>query len=107
ALAIVAAFTQYIVSKQTSPQTSTKRLRDVFSAAAEGKNVDQSEINAVMMTKMTKILPLLMLVIMLNLPGALAFYYAISNLLTAGQQFFLLRRDVSDMDEIAEKAIEK
>lgn len=106
-LAGLAAFTQYIVSKQTTPQTSGKRLRDVFSAAAEGKDVDQSEVNAVMMTKMVKFLPIMMFVIMLNLPGALAFYYAISNLLTAGQQFYLLRRDADTMDNIANEAVKK
>ena len=106
-LAGLAALTQYIVSKQTTPQTSGKRLRDVFSAAAEGKDVDQSEVNAVMMTKMVKFLPIMMFVIMLNLPGALAFYYAISNLLTAGQQFYLLRRDADTMDNIANEAVKK
>lgn len=106
-LAGIAAVTQYIVSKQTMPQTSTKRLRDVFAAAAEGKEVNQSEVNTVMMGKMTKFLPIMMFVIMLNLPGALAFYYAVSNILTAGQQFYLLRRNADEMDEIAEKAIKK
>lgn len=107
-LAGVAAYTQYVISKQTMPQAAgKKRLRDVLAGAAEGKEVDQSEVNAVMMGKMTKILPLIMLVIMLNLPGALAFYYAVSNLLTAGQQWLLLKRDAVELEDIAEEAVEK
>src|SRR5690606_29456181 len=54
-LAGVAAYTQYVISKQTSPQAaSTKRFRDVMSEAANGKQPDQSELNAVMMGKMIK-----------------------------------------------------
>jgi YidC/Oxa1 family membrane protein insertase len=106
-LAIVAAWTQYIISKQTSPTTSTKRLRDVMAEAAEGKQPDQAELNAVMMGKMIKFLPILMLIIMLSLPGALALYYATSNIFAALQQYFLLKRDVKEMDELADQQIKK
>lgn len=101
-LAIVAAGTQYIISRQTSPQTTTKRFRDVMSEASAGKQPDQSELNAVMMGKMVKILPILMLFIMLGLPGALALYYATSNIFAAIQQHFLLKRDADEMDKIAD-----
>jgi YidC/Oxa1 family membrane protein insertase len=106
-LAVVAAGTQYIISKQTMPQTSTKRFRDVMAEAADGKQPDQSELNAVMMSKMVKILPLVMLFIMLSLPGALALYYATSNIFAAIQQHYLLKRDADEMDKIAEQAIKQ
>jgi YidC/Oxa1 family membrane protein insertase len=102
-LAIVAAITQYIMSKQTSPQVgSNKRLRDIMTEAADGKQADQSEMNAVVMGKMTKILPFFMLFIMLNLPGALALYYAVSNLVAVVQQNYILKKDAEEMDEIAD-----
>lgn len=100
-LAILAAFTQYIISKQTAPTTTNKRLRDVLAEAGEGKQPDQAELNAVMMGKMVKVLPFLMFFIMLNLPGALALYYTTSNLFAAVQQHFLLKRDVEELDKIA------
>jgi len=100
-LAILAAASQYFISKQTNPNTSTKRFRDVMAEAAEGKPADQAELNAVMMSKMTKILPFFMLFIMLGLPGALALYYATSNIVAAIQQHFILKRDAKEMDEIA------
>jgi len=107
-LALVAAFTQYIITKQTSPQTgTTKRFRDVMAEAAEGKQADQAELNAVMMSKMMKILPFIMLFIMLSLPGALALYYATSNIFAAVQQHYLLKRDADEMDKIAEQGIKK
>lgn len=105
ALAIIAAATQYIISKQTSPQTSTKRFRDVMAEAADGKQPDQSELNAVMMSKMVKILPFFMLFIMLGLPGALALYYATSNIFAAIQQHYLLKRDADEMDKIADQPV--
>jgi len=107
-LALVAAFTQYIITKQTSPQSGpTKRFRDVMAEAAEGKQADQAELNAVMMSKMMKILPFFMLFIMLSLPGALALYYATSNIFAAVQQHYLLKRDADEMDKIADQAIKK
>jgi YidC/Oxa1 family membrane protein insertase len=106
-LAIIAAGTQYIISKQTAPTTSTKRFRDVMAEAADGKQPDQSELNAVMMGKMIKFLPFIMLFIMLSLPGALALYYVTSNVFAAIQQHYLLKRDAKEMDEIASEVAVK
>jgi len=103
-LAVLAAITQYIMSKQTSPQqASSKRLRDIMSEAADGKQADQSEMNAVVMGKMTKIMPFFMFFIMLNLPGALALYYAVSNMVAVAQQHYILKKDVEEMEEIADE----
>ncbi|HEY8992722.1 MAG TPA: YidC/Oxa1 family membrane protein insertase [Candidatus Microsaccharimonas sp.] len=106
-LAVLAAGSQYFISKQTNPNTSTKRFRDVMAEASEGKPADQAELNAVMMGKMTKILPFFMLFIMLGLPGALALYYATSNIFAAIQQHYILKRDAKEMDEIASEVIVK
>lgn len=108
ALAVVAAITQYVISKQTSPQApSKKRLRDVLAEAGEGKQPDQSELNAVMMGKMIKVLPFMMFLIMMGLPGAIGLYYVTSNLFAAVQQHFLLKRDAEEMDKIADQAVKK
>ena len=105
-LAILAAGTQYIMSKQTMPQQqSKKRLRDIMTEAGEGKSADQGEMNAVVMGKMMKILPFFMLFVMLSLPGALALYYAVSNLVAVGQQHYILKQDVEEMETIAEEPV--
>lgn len=106
-LAIIAAVMQYIISRQTSPTTSKKRLRDVMSEAANGKQADQSELNAVMMGKMTKILPFFMFLVMINLPGALTLYYATSNAFAAIQQHYLLKKDTEELEELAEEPDKK
>lgn len=103
-LAVVAAVTQYIMSKQTLPQTeSKKRLRDIMSEAAQGKQADQSEMNALVMGKMVKVLPIFMFFIMITVPGALALYYAVSNIVAVAQQSYLLKQDEEELEEIADK----
>ncbi len=103
-LAVIAAGTQYIMSKQTMPQTeSKKRLRDVMAEAGAGKSADQSEMNAIVMGKMMKVLPFFMFFIMVSVPGALALYYAASNLVAVGQQSYLLKKDEEELEEIAEE----
>lgn len=106
ALAVVAGITQYIMSKQTMPQNSqTKRLRDIMNEAADGKEADQAEINAIVMGKMTKILPFMMVLIMISVPGALALYYAVSNIVAVAQQHYLLKQDETELEEIADQAV--
>ena len=103
-LALLAAFTQYIMSKQTAPtQKSNRRIRDIMAEAADGKQADQSEMNAIIMSRMSKILPLFMFFIMISVPGALALYYAVSNLVAVAQQAYLLRKDEEELEEIADE----
>lgn len=106
-LAVAAAYTQYIISKQTSPTSSNKRLRDVLAEAGEGKQPDQAELNAVMASKMIKFLPFMMFFIMMSLPGAIGLYYVTSNVFAAIQQHFLLKRNAEEMDELADAQIKK
>ena len=107
-LAVVAAYTQYVMSKQTMPHDeSKKRLRDIMKEAAEGKQADQSEMSAAMMTKMVKILPFFMFFIMISVPGALALYYAVSNIVAVAQQSYLLKKDEEELEEIAEETPKK
>ena len=104
-LAAIAGYTQYIMSKQTMPQkASKKRIRDILAEAAEGKQADQSEMNAIIMGRMTKILPFFMFFIMISVPGALALYYAVSNIVAVIQQSYLLRQDEDELEEIASEA---
>jgi YidC/Oxa1 family membrane protein insertase len=104
-LAVGAAVTQYIMAKQISPKSQNKRrIRDIMNEAADGKQADQSELNAAMMGSMTKVLPAMMFLIMVNLPGAIALYYTVSNLVAVIQQGRVLKSDTEEMIEIADEA---
>lgn len=106
-LAVCAAITQYIMSKQTSPtQGSSKTIRQIMKDATEGKEADQSEMNAAMTNNMIKFMPFMMLVIMVYMPGALVLYYTVSNIVAVFQQGKVLKQDEKEMIEIADKADE-
>lgn len=101
-LALVAAVLQYLLSKQMSPSSdSKKRLRDVLMEAGDGKNADQTEVNAIVTRKMMKIMPMFMFLIMISLPGALALYMATSNIAAYIQNAIILKQDGAEMQQIA------
>lgn len=108
-LALLSAVTQYIISKQLLPTSGkpTKKFREIMKDVAAGKQSDTSEMSTAMMGNMTKIMPIFMFFIMVNLPGALALYYTASNLVAAGQQYHLLHKDTEEMEEIADEVIEQ
>ena len=110
-LALLSAATQYIMSRQQDPsrQKGKKKrgFRDIMKDAASGKEADQSEINAVAQGQMTWMMPLMMLMIMINLPGALVLYYFLNNLITVGLQKYMLSRDYTEMEAAADKRILK
>lgn len=108
--AIASAFTQYWISRQQLPSKKSqksKTFRQLMREAADGKEPDQAELNAVMSGNMSKMMPIMMLLIMINLPGALVFYYLISNIMTGVQQKFVLSRSESEMEIAADKKIIK
>ncbi len=103
-LALLAAGLQYFLSKQMSPnEDSNKRLRDVLAEAGEGKEADQAEVNAIVMRKMMKFMPVMLFFIMISLPGALALYLATSNAVAYVQNAIILGKNKEEMLEQASK----
>lgn len=109
ALALISAVTQYIMSKQTMPSTDKKpkKFREIMAEAAAGKEADPTDMTTMMTNNMVKFMPIMMFFIMLNLPGALALYYTVSNLVATAQQHHLLNKDTEEMEEIADEVTEK
>lgn len=106
--AIASAFTQYWISRQQLPSKKSQKsrtFRQIMQEAAKGQEPDQTELNAIMSGQMTKFMPIMMLLIMVNLPGALVFYYLISNLMTGVQQKYILARSGSEMEISADKRV--
>ena len=101
-LAGVAAYLQYLTSKQLSPQSdNTRKLRDVLAEAGDGKEADQSEVNAIMTRKMMKFMPVMMFFVIVYLPAALALYLAAASAVGYLQNFIILRQDSLEMQAIA------
>lgn len=90
--ALASAFSQYWISRQQLPtnKKNRKTFRQIMAEAADGKEPDQTELNQIVSGQMSYMMPLMMLLLMINLPGALVFYYLISNLMTGIQQKYIL-----------------
>lgn len=107
--ALAAAATQYFMAKQQNPSKKSQKrtFKQIMKEASEGKEADQTELNSVVSGQMTKFMPIMMLFIMINLPGAIVFYYLLSNGITVIQQKFILNRDYTEMEAAADKKILK
>lgn len=105
--AIASAFSQYWISRQQMPSNKKKRktFRQIMAEAAEGKEPDQTELNQIVSGQMSYMMPVMMLLLMINLPGALVFYYLISNLMTGVQQKYILSKSEEEMEISADKKI--
>lgn len=104
-LALIAGYTQYIMTKQIMPTTGKKKsIRQILTEASDGKQAEQSDINEAVSTGMMKFMPFLMVFIMLSIPGALALYYTVSNIVAVAQQAYILKNDTDEMEEIVEES---
>lgn len=102
-IAALAAALQYVQSRQITPRPETnKKLGEIFKDSAAGKEVDQSEMSAVLSNRMIVIFPFLTFMVGLYLPGALVLYFLTSSAVAVIQQHLLLNRDVEEMEAIAD-----
>lgn len=105
ALVIGSAVAQYFQSKQLLPKDNDARgLRAILREAKQGKQADQSEVNAAMSRTTVFLLPALVLVFTIHLPSALSLYWLVSGLVAFAQQTIILREDTEEMEaEVADK----
>jgi membrane protein insertase Oxa1/YidC/SpoIIIJ len=97
-LAVAAAGFQFLQSKQLLPKVQEgRRLRDVLKEQANGKQVDQSEVSALMSNRMTFLFPILTFMISIYLTGALVLYLVTTSIIAVIQQSFVLREDSDEM----------
>jgi len=107
-ISVAAAVAQYFATKQQMPSDKTrksKKFRDLLREAKDGKEIDDSDINNLTTGQMSKMMPIMMFIIMINLHGALAFYYFLSNIFTILQQKLIYARARDDMDDATDKAM--
>ena len=107
--ALASAGTQYIMSRQQDPtrKKNKRSFRSIMKDAAKGKEASQEDINAAAQGQMTLMMPFMMLLIMISLPGALVFYYLLNNMITFVIQKIILNRNYTEMEAAADKKILK
>ncbi len=110
ACAILASVIQYWATKQQMPSGQSekkKTFRDLINEAKAGRELDESDVSQMTTRQMAWMMPVMMFMIMLNLNGALAFYYFLSNIITVTQQRIILNRVDDEIDEMTDKAVLK
>ena len=109
--ALISAALQFVVARQNDPsrQKNGKRktMKELMKEAADGKEASQEDINAVAQGQMAYMMPIMMLFIMINLPGAVVFYYMLTNIITVIQQKYILNKNYTEMEAAADKKILK
>ncbi len=109
-IAIAASVAQYFATKQQMPTgkaEKSRKFRDLIRDAKNGKEIDDADISSMSTAQMGKMMPIMMFVIMVNLHGALAFYYFLSNMITIFQQKVIYSKMREEMDDNTDKAILK
>ena len=108
-LTLLSAFSQYLIAKQQRPsgKSKSKSFRELMKEAGEGKELDQADINDMSSAQMSYMMPLMLLFIMINLPGAIILYYFLSNVITLIQQKLVLSQAEKEMEISADKTILK
>jgi len=97
-IVIGSAVAQYYQSKQLTPDAKDSRsLRTILREAKDGKQADQSEVNAAVGRSTRFLLPALIFVFTVNIPSALALYWLVSGVTALVQQTIVLREDTEEM----------
>lgn len=102
------AVAQYYQSKQLAPDDKDARgLRTILKDARQGKQADQSEVNAAMSRNMRFLLPAMIFVFTITLASALSLYWLVSGIVAFIQQSIVLKEDTNEMESVAEKAADR
>ena len=104
AMLIVAASAviQFYTSKQLIPtDKEARKLRDILKQAGEGKQADQSEVNAAVSRSTVYMLPAMVFIFTVNIASALSLYWLAGGLVAFIQQSIILREDKDELAEMA------
>jgi YidC/Oxa1 family membrane protein insertase len=98
---------QFFQSKQLMPvDKDARKLRDILKGAGQGKQADQSEMNAALGRFMIYLLPATTLLITIRLPAALGLYWLVGGVVAVIQQGIVLRDDEAEMEKIGDTKAE-
>ena len=105
--AVGASVMQFFMTRLTSPSAKGKKksFKQLMKEANDGKEPDQSELNAIASQQMNYMMPIMLFLVMFNLPGAIVFYYLVTNVITYLQYKFALRKIDDELDDTADRAI--
>jgi YidC/Oxa1 family membrane protein insertase len=98
------AIAQYFQGKQLLPGGDDKRsLRSIMREAGQGKQADQSDVNAAVGRSTRYLLPVMIFLFTVDLSAALSLYWLTGGLAAYVQQSLVLRGDEEVMEVMADK----
>ena len=98
-IVLASAVTQFYQSKQlTADDKDAKGLKQILKDAGNGKQADQSEVNAAVGRSTRYFIPTLVFVFTVSLPSALSLYWLTSGLVALWQQSRVLNRDEKELE---------
>lgn len=102
-IVVASAVAQYFQAKQLSPDDKDARsLRAILREAKQGKQADQTEVNAAMSRMTRYLLPALVFLFTIHIASALSLYWLVSGLVAFIQQSIVLREDTEEMEALAD-----
>ncbi len=105
ALVFGSALAQFFQSRQLMPKSDdSRKLRQILKDASNGKNSDNSEVNASIMKTTQYFIPFMIFFFTVSLPSALSLYWLVSGVTAYIQQAKILKQDENDMQAIANKS---
>ena len=85
---------QFFQIKQTMPSDKdARKIREILKEAGEGKQADQSEINAALSRNMSYVFPILIFFLTVSFAAALSLYWLVGGIVAYLQQDYLLKKD--------------
>lgn len=107
-IVVISVVVQYYQAKQLTPVDKDARsLRAILKEAGEGKEADQSELNAAIGRSTKFILPVMMFIFTVGIASALSLYVLVSGLVAYIQQAIVLGKDEDEMEVIADEKTTK
>lgn len=101
-IVIGSAVSQYYQMKQLSPvEEDARGLKEILKEAKTGKQADQSEVNAAVGRGTRYFIPGIVFIVTVYFPSALALYWFTGGLVAFGQQYYILKRDEEELEEVA------
>ena len=107
-LVLGSALVQFVQIRQTMPSDkNSRKLREILQDASDGKQADSAEVNAAMGRNMSFFLPIIIFVVSIGFPAALALYWFVGGLIGYLQQRYLLKQDEFDLTGASAKVVSK
>ena len=105
-IVIGSAVTQYYQSQQLMPKDKDSRsLRHILREAGEGKQADQSEVNAAIGRSTRWLIPGMIFFFTVGIPSALGLYWFVGGLVAYLQQAKVLKQDETELEAIADASV--